>query len=315
MFLGRIKLKHMRNPAGFVSLALLFLLAVSCRTLPEISGPFSAGETAIPLEPGAIAYILADVKNARPILNFLPIRELNENQAGQILDRTQSAVVAVYPRESGRRFQLAAWGDFPTGQAGIALGLSKEWKKARSQAGYSYWYSQAGGLSLAINAKQAHVAAVSAGVPPDPISHSPPVQFPADFIAASAGSIISCWLENPGTTVNRLFEAMGLPLQLPAERMYITIFPNENPAQDSGLRYRAAIKIEASGESQAKALETLFSMARVFSSQAPETNGVVSLAAVLFANAPVRDGKYLELQTAPLTEKDIALLFSFFSIY
>jgi hypothetical protein len=286
----------------------LFFFVLSCRTAPKISDPFMGGGNSIRLEDGAIVYIFADAKAARPILELFPLQGMDEKQIKQILDRTNSVSAALYPRESGRRFQLAAWGNFPAGRAGMAFGMSKDWKKMRSSAGYSYWYSQANALSVVMNASQAYVSASSNAAPIDPVSQALPIP---DGFAELRDSAISFWLENPGPVLNQFLKDMGLPLQLPAQRMFVSLFPIP---QTSGLfQYEALLKIETPTESQARAFVSLMAMARGFSP--PETDGPGFPAAILFANVPVQNGRYLNIKTAPLSEKEITLLFNYFSVY
>ncbi|MDR1587030.1 MAG: hypothetical protein LBS57_06220 [Treponema sp.] len=303
-----------------VPLLLSLLLFLSCATAPKTPDPVLEEGEFIPLEPGALAYLFIDARGARPVLDLIPIRELGDRQTRQMLDRTKTAVAALYPAESGRRYQLVSWGSYP-GSAGMAISLSREWKKQRSAGGAVYWFSAGNRISLALNTKQAYVSSSLSETPSDPITVSGP-ELPPDFNEFRRGALLSCWLEKPGDTINQLFKAMDLPLQIPAERVYLSLFPftgadeaaSQKPAGD-GSRYEALIRIEASGASQARALATLISMAKIFASNVSGDEGPVVLAAVFFANPPVQDGSRLNIKTAPLSKKEIALLFSLFSIY
>jgi hypothetical protein len=268
----------------------------------------------IPLEPGAMVYLFVDVKEARPILDSIPIREMDPKQSKQMLDYTRSAVGALYPAESGRRFQLASWGKYPSGSAGMGFGASKDWKKVRSPLG-PYWYSAPSGISISLTAKQAYVSASLTGSPSDPFSAAPGIEIPEDFGEFRRGAALSCWLEQPGNRVNQLFEAMELPLQLPAERIYVSLFSVKEAEPEAADQYEALIKIRTPSVSQARALITLISMARIFAPGLSEADGSAVLASALFANPPVQDGQNLNIKTAALSEKEIALLFSLFSVY
>jgi hypothetical protein len=273
----------------------------------------------IPLEPGALVYLFIDARAARPVLDLIPARELGDRQVKQMLDRTKTAVAALYPAESGRRYQLVSWGSYP-GSAGMALNLSREWKKQRSASGAVYWFFPGNRVSLALNTRQAHVSSSLSEKPCDPFS-SFGVAAPPDFNEFRRGALLSCWLEKPGDTLNRLLEAAGLPLRIPAERVYASLFPfageeaASGKAAGDGPRYEALLRIEASGASQARALVALISMAKVFASNESGGDGAPAQAAVLFANPPVQDGSGINIKTAPLSEKEIALLFSLFSVY
>jgi hypothetical protein len=321
MFVRIIKIVKPKA-ALFFCLAALF---VSCASAPKTPDPVLGGGRIIPLEEGATVYLFVDAKGARPVLDLIPIRELSEKQTRQMLDKTKTAVAGLYPAESGRRFQLVSWGSYP-GSAGIALGASKDWKKQRSAGGLPYWFSPLSRISLALNARQAYVAASLSENPGDPFS--PGIEVPPDFDEFRRDAVLACWLEKPGDRLNNILGALELPLQIPAERMYISLFraahqgASENGKKESAAGqgadaggFEALVRIETAGSSQAKALVTLISMAKIFASNLGEADGPAVLAAILFANPPVQDGNKLTIKTSALSEKDIALLFSLFSVY
>jgi hypothetical protein len=299
---------------GLPLLVLLCALPLSCGTVPVPPDPLREETAFIPLEPGALVYLLADVKAARPVLDLVQFRELDDRQSKDLLDRTRSAAAALYPPGGGRRFQLTAWGTYPGFRADMAFGTNKNWKKQRSASGLSYWYSAANRLSVSLNPKQAFVTALSGEVPGDPFAAPPGVEAPEGFGDFRRGAIISCWLENAGAVVNRVLTAAKIPLQIPAERIFISLFPA--PGQDG--QYEALIRIQVSSASQAGALLTLFALARalIAGGVSPGTaDGAVPSAAVLFANPPVQDGQNLTIKTAALTGEEIALLFNLFPVY
>ena len=169
------------NKRFLVLLFIIFSLFLSCKTIPTLPDPLREETGYIPLEPGALVYLLADVKAARPILDLVPIREISSKESKQILDRTQSAAAALYPPESGKRFQLTAWGSYPNVQADMAFGADKNWKKRRSAARLPYWYSDQSGLSIALNPKQVFVLASLGGAPGEPFSAASGVEAPEGF--------------------------------------------------------------------------------------------------------------------------------------
>jgi hypothetical protein len=291
------------------SLVLLF----SCKTSPQFPDPVLDGALSIPLEAGALAYVFADVRAARPILDRVPLRETDEKQKKQVLDMTRSFAAALYPPESGRRFQLTAWGKYPGGRAGMVLGMSRDWKKMRSiPEGFPYWYSSRNGISLAMGAKQAFVSASRNGSPEDPFTAPPGIEAPEGFAEFSRASALSLWVEEGGVLIGRFLEQLQIPLQIPAERIFAAIFPLEETS-----RYQVLIQMRFESPSQARALAAVFSLARGLLGGSPPASGgdVQSLGALLFANPPVQDGNKLNLKTAALGETEIALLFSLFSVY
>ncbi|GHV51750.1 hypothetical protein AGMMS49579_07730 [Spirochaetia bacterium] len=120
----------------------------------------------LPLEPGALVYMFADMDEARPILNRMFTAYAPQPKAAEILDQTRYAVLAMFPPESGRNVQAVAWGKYPSAGAGFFFTFSKDWKKCKSITGKSYWYSDQDGLSVALNAGQAFVATGAAPCPP-----------------------------------------------------------------------------------------------------------------------------------------------------
>jgi hypothetical protein len=282
--------------------------------MPTLPDPLQEETALIPLEPGALIYLLADVKAARPILDLIPIQEMNAKESKRMLDRTQSAAAALYPPESGRRFQLTGWGSYPSFQADMAFGTNKYWKKQRSAGGFPYWYSEYSRLSIALKPGQVFVLASLDNAPAEPFTAASGIKAPEGFAEFRRGALLSCWLENPGPTVNRIFTAMQIPLQLPAERIFVSLF--SAPGQKD--QYEALLRIQVPSDTQARALVTLFTLARAFVGAAPAGDAPPALAALtaaLFANPPVQDGQNLNIKTAVLTEKEIALLFNLFSVY
>ncbi|MDR1319716.1 MAG: hypothetical protein LBJ90_08825 [Treponema sp.] len=307
--------------------SLVFLgLVLSCASAPGIPDPVLGGGEFIPLEPGALAYLFIDVPGAAPALKDILPPELGDRRIKRMFERTKTAVAALYPAESGRRYQFVSWGSYP-GSAGMALNFSREWKKQRSVTGAVYRFSPASRISLALNTRQVYGAFSRSENPCDPFTLSGALT-PPDFNEFRRGALLSCWLEKPGDTISRLFEAMELPLRIPAERMYVSLFPFAEteeapsaPGTSGGTegggepRYEALLRIETREPSQARALATLISMTRIFASDFSGGEGFSALAAVFFANPPVQDGSRLNIKTAPLRGREIALLFSLFSVY
>jgi hypothetical protein len=288
----------------------------------------------LPLEPGAYVYLLAE-KDALPVLNQFMFNNINDKQFQQMIDKTRFATAAVYvtpDEETGKassRYRLTAWGSYPASRAKMALGTNKEWKKRRSAvSGANYWYSTRRGLSVAVTPAAALVAtaAKSGNEAPDPYSAAPGTELPEDFAAFHKGSILSCWLTNPGPTINLKLLEMKIPIELPAEQILVSLIPadeqaaaeqrtagNQRTAENQ--RYVANLQIQVPGVTQARALTVMFALARNFiPSQTDTNNPNALLLSVLFANPPEQDGKNLKITTAPLTVREIALLLKFFSL-
>jgi len=289
-------------------ICLTLFLVLSCRTVLKTPEPFDDAINSLPLEPGASAYVIADVKGARPVLDLLALPGMNQEQAALVLDRMNSMAIALYPEGSGRRIQLAAWGNVSSSHGGLVFGMNRDWEKTRCAAGHSYWYSKKDGLSVATGVKQAFAAQYAAGLPLDPVTHSSGVELPDGFHDFSRGTVIFCWMEDPGPAIKRIMDGMGIPLTLPAERVFISLFAAEENADttpESLPRYEALLRIETSSESDARTLLRLISLAHTFSGGA-STDAKLSLMELLLSNAPVQEGRFIRIKTPRMSAEDIA---------
>ena len=309
----------MRKPLWQCAALGIIALCISCKTAPQFPDPVLGETGSVPLEPGALVYVFADVQEARPILDLAPLPGMNEKRSKEMLDRTRSAAAALYPAESGRRFQLTAWGSYPGAGAAVAFGADKNWKKRRSSGGLPYWYSARDRLSAALSANQAFVAASLDDTPLEPFSAPPGLEAPDGFGAFSRGAALSCWLENPGALVSRVMAAAGIPLQLPAERIFVSVFRTAGQGGGAAAvaeeRYEALLGLQFASAAQARSVVALFTLARALLPNSAPGGGPAALAALLFANPPVQNGSSLNIKTAALTGTEIALLFNLFSVY
>jgi len=299
-------------------LLLLAFFTFSCKSAPKTTYTMPDENSAIPLDSGAMGYIFADVQKSRPILQYIIFNGMNDKQFQQMLDVTQFAVAAVSPPQSSRRYQLVAWGNYPSSRAKLALGASKGWKKIRSPvSGAWYWHNAQQKISIAINPDQAFVLTVkennsgelSPDISTDPFSAAAGVTAPKDFGEFSRGAVFSGWFDNPGPVINQKFQAMGIPFELPTERLFISFFP-----LDEKQRYQARLKIQVASERQARALITVFNLARNLLAPQTDSDSVAILASILFANPPVLDGKNLNINTSALSDRELALLLKMFSL-
>jgi hypothetical protein len=207
-----------------------------------------------------------------------------------------------------------------------------------------------GGLSLALGSG---LALLSDG---DPFSFSPGPERPEAFGEFRRDSVLSGWLPAPAPRINRFLEALEIPIMIPAEELLFALVPlsrngpelpeapgGEGPAGGLGggprggpaggpEGYELLFRIKTPSVSQARALVTLFSMARLFmpSPEVPEGQSPGGQAAPaagedpdealravssLFALLPVQEGVYLTLRSGPMDAGRAALLFRIFSVY
>jgi hypothetical protein len=164
---------------------------------------------------------------------------------------------------------------------------------------------------LALREKSA--ADASSDIPTDPFSAAPGVTVPNGFSAFSKDAVFSCWFENPGPLLNQKLQAMGIPFELPAERIFISLFPLDEEQQKEQC-YEARLKIQVSSETQARGLATVFNIARSFLSLQTDSDDMAVFASILFSKAPVLDGKSLNITTSALSGRELALLFKVFSL-
>jgi hypothetical protein len=368
-----------RRVAFQSSLAACLLILASCATAPS-SIPFApdaAGIEYLPLAPGALVYVYADVDAARPLLDRFSLGGVSGKRSAEILDMTRYAAAAVYPElpagpESGvpsgasgekaglpqagaggpKGVQIVAWGNYPSVRAGLSFAFSKDWKKRKSAAGKSYWYSERNGLSVALAARQAFAAMTTiapgaksgaAAKPLDPFALSPGTPSPEGFTEFRRGATLALWVEDPAAPLGRFLDSLGLPLQIPAEQLLISLNPAPRgdpvaaipaapkqaavstppsiPSATDSAGYKAHIRIKTPTASQARALVSILSMTRLFVSgagsvaQSSLQKRLAALIPILFAYPPVQDGVFLDIRTAPLHTDEIALLFSLFSVY
>jgi hypothetical protein len=304
------------NIPGLLPLLLFFFF--SCATSPRVPDPLREETAFLPLEPGGSVYLLADASACRPILDRLEIRGMSALQSREIFDRTRSVAAALYPEGHERRFQAVAWGQYPGFRGSLALASGKDWEKGRSKTGGAYYYSAAGGLSVALSDSRAFVSGGGPGNKIEPFAQAPGTEIPEDFAGFRQGAALAFWVDEPGAPVNRIVAAAGIPLQIPAEQLLICFFPHrgegEGGAAETDAQYEGRIRIRTPAASQARALVILLNMA-LEAAPAESAEETALLEDLLFANPPLLDGRSLNIRTAPLDAAQIALLFELFQIY
>jgi hypothetical protein len=291
-----------KNFKGLIFPCLIFLF-FSCQSAPKFSGADLEKKASLPFESGAFVYIFADAVQARSIIDLLPVEELNNRQVKQMLDRTRFFAAALFSQESGRRFQIAAEGNYPRSQASVAMSLNKSWQKRRSHAGGKYWYSPSNGLSIMLGASYAYAAASLTGEPFEPFTPLPGLEIPKSFIEfrqvsyGDSNSILSFWIPNPPVLLSRIFA--GLPVQS-VKNLFINIYPVSQE------QYEAVIRLQFENTSHARGMATILSIASGFSSD--------PLLLILLANPPVVNGSAIDIRSAPLGEKEMKILLELFSV-
>jgi len=270
---------------------LILLLLVSCQSLPKVPNINLETATSLPFENGAYTYVFADAKKARPIINLLPIEELNNKETRQLLDRTRFFAIALFPQGSGRRYQIVAQGSYPSSNAALAMSANKNWQKRRSGSGGKYWYSPDSGVSVLIGASHAYAAASYSSEPFEPFTPPPGVEVPKGFNDFRKGSPLSCWIASPLVLLNKMFA--GLPVQ-----SVLNLYFNLSPAPEG--KYEAVIRLQFENTSHTKGMAVLITLASGFSSD--------PLLSAFLTNPPVVNGTALDIRSTPLGEKEIKAL-------
>jgi len=298
-----------------IPLALILLLS-ACATIPKNTAELYTDDFSL-LPEGGSMYLWADVIEAKPLLESISFDDLTLKNAGAILDRTATAAAVFSGAGKGERFLINLSGKYPTFRAGFSMAFSRDWKKTKSQTGNSYWKSSKFGIGVALDSKRAFV---STGDPLTAIAGaSPAVRVPASFNEFRRGAVMAGWIPNPQEAVNDFLLAMGIPIQVPAEDFYFNIIKNRNP--ETGIEWELLFHIRTTTSVQARAIVTLFNLARAFMAPAmlqPEPDDepdLLDFLPALFANSLQRDDDVLTLRSAAMSTKELALLFNAISLY
>jgi len=318
----------MRNRRGLFLLS--FLLLFACTSAPRVTEQMLLESGIAPLDEGASVYALVDVVKTRPILEGISYIPMTDKNIKQMIDKTHTAAVAVFlpSSEDTRRFQLVSWGAYPASGSSIAFGTNKDWKKMRSPKS-SYWHSEKSQMSVAVTPSQAYVLAAMTKTPYDPIPHSQGIKIPDGLVEFGRGSVLSCWLSDPRSLFNQKLRQAGIPIEIPAEKLFICLFPADEqasatqPASASQPMYEAHVKITVPSAAQARAVASFITIGRAFmpppvqqssAASGSAQNSAAILSSVLFANPVVQEDNSLILKSSRLSVHEISLLFSMFSL-
>jgi hypothetical protein len=309
-------------------LCILTLFFLSCATIPK-DYPIVQEEDFSLLPSGGKLYLWANVNEARPILESVSFEGLDLKQAKSILERTGNAAAVFYESGSEERFFLTLRGKYPTFQAGFSLTFSRDWKKLKSPTGNSFWASPRYGLNMALGSE---LALVSGGGDPfvsSAAAKQNQIQSPQGFDEFREAGVIAGWVNEPGTLINQFMSAFGIPIQIPAEDFFFTVSPGSDSDEKaiSNLQsdefWELAFLIRTPSAIQARAILTLFSLARTFIindlfaeiSLETEEPDIRAFLPLFFANLPVREDANLIIRLGALSTEELALLFEAFSVY
>ena len=286
-----------------VSLCLCVILFsfmfLSCQTAPTLKTPDAfLKEGVFPLGKDASVYLIADVKEAKSIINQLPFYEIKDTNVKQMIDRSNYAVAALFPQKSGKRFQITAWGNYPNAGADMALGSNNNWKKQQNENHVPYWHSSADRLSLALSARNLFVVSSLSSSPADPLLTGAVI--PEGFSDFCRGSVFSFWVNNPASMLQQIMDKAGVPLRAPVNQLFLNLhFGNKAQKQ-----YEAVIRLGFESAAHARGLAAILNIAGAFTSNDP----ALQIARLLLSNRPVQTDRFLDIKVNFTREAEIIQL-------
>ena len=297
----------------FIISTLAFFLS-GCATIPR-NFPIIQEEEFDMLPSGGKLYLWADVDRARPILDAISFQDMSLQAAAGILDQTRTAAAVFNSGGINQGFFMNLKGNFPTFRAGLSMAFSRAWRRQRSITGNSYWHSPLLDIGVAMGST---LALVSMG---DPFILIPlegnQIQSPDGFNEFYRGGVIAGWINEPDETINLFFNSLGIPLQIPADLLFFSVFPITQSEEE---HWELVFHIRTPSISQARAVFTLFTLARAaiiinpFESSI-ERSGIQDFLPLLFANPIHREENILILRSAIMDTQELSLLFENFLVY
>jgi hypothetical protein len=207
-------------------------------------------------------------------------------------------LAALFPRDTGRFFQITGFGSYPNYLANFALAIHRNWRYIFSGRD-NYWYSSRDRLSLSISPDEAYAVGWRR-THVNPVPEEPGAGMPEGFVAfrhrSGESAPLSLWMENKDSAINRMLNIEGITTNLPIERLFINLYPVENNT------YKADLSL--------KIRSYFFSRNFTMNFSTIESGSVLN--ALFFANPPVENGHNLEFESAILSEKDIASIMTVF---
>jgi hypothetical protein len=295
--------------ALFAALTVCFFTAAGCASVPKPEDYYAGRRDVFSLmAPGAELYVNAEVQSVRPILEGLLLGGMTGAELKDFLDMSDTLTAAVFEGTgSERHFYAAAHGNFPGVRGGLFFGVSRDWEKKVSAPGIEYWHSEKSRLSVFLSAKNAYL---SDG---DPFVPAPGAESPAALEGLRKGAVLSGWMENPSSAINRIVAGFGVPIEIPSDRLVFGVYP----AGDDSEHYTAVLRFETLTAAQAGALVRIFALAKTGLALADFSGhpDMEILAGAFFAQAPLQDSNALILTTGVMSGRDLALLFNTISVY
>ncbi|GHU28259.1 hypothetical protein FACS1894164_20620 [Spirochaetia bacterium] len=255
-----------------IAVVLIAVFLYSCAGIPR-TDPGN-----VPLAPGALVYCrIVDIVHARKLLDLMALKNLDLSQAAPILDRTDSAFAAFYPKGAAQNFMAVARGTYPGMGANLLFTFSTDWHGRQSRTGSQYWYSESEKIAVSVTSDQVFIADT------DPLNSGYGTQFPEQFITASNNTLLGLWFEKMDLINDFLMKNIGLQIQVPAEHIFVLL--HEVPAG-----YEITFLIKTQNTTYMRALQTILAMAKPHISALDPADTRFAIIKTLFDNPPAVRG-------------------------
>lgn len=278
---------------------LIFLLgavcaaALSCATFKP---PIFAPEDEISIFPkGALLYGYAAKNKDRALFDALFESFAKNNSGGRyFFAKTQKANFAIYG-DSAKSSSFSANNalcvlsgrGYPVSAAGIYFSGSAAWKKRED----GFWYEARSDIAISVKKSlvlisRGGVSFIAAGGTGGII---PPESYKNFVKNAAAGGFF------PSAGIfNQYFEENGIPIKLPLNAVIFSIIPQ-------GGAYEISLRLETPGNTQAKLVASLLTIARNAGGASFGTDfDGLSFASIFLANPPQLDGNAVIVKSAPV---------------
>ena len=257
------------------------------------------GDAQAPLDKDAFVYVFVDAKEMRPIFDIIPYSQLKNWQVRMIVDSTELATAALFTGDTGRFFQVAAFGSYPNIAASVALAINRNWKYMFGED-FNYWYSIADRLSIKLGPDEIDALGWRR-TQMNPVAEEPGVEIPEGFITfrhrSGGAAPLSLWMENRDSIIGRMLNDEGIMINLPVERLFLNLYPVENNL------YKAEIFLQINSY-------FLWDDFSLVPSDLLKKESV--LYTLFFTKEPERNGNDLEFESVFLSADDLTSLLSIF---
>lgn len=293
------------NRSRYRLFSVLFLasfLLLSCMTRPAVHEFELQDQTKVPLDQGMIAYMEVNVHEFRPVLDSLEL--LQDKQTANILDRTDSILLAAYPNDHNRRMMLVTQGTYPVFWTSLSLGFNRSWKKVKDISGEKYWHSETEQLSLVLDSER---VVVSDSLP---FLQTPEQELPENLLSVRRNAALWISVEQPQYFFIPLLGELSALIKIPAKRILIIVQPDSDA-------YDALFRIEASSEKLGGAMRSFHSLASsmIAGIQVPDDDPLMQFAKDFFSASAKLDGSDLLVKLEDISSEKISLLLQVLSVY